>query len=498
MTSIYSNNSHKKREPNNQNIAQPSEQQDALNASSEVERSKVLAQDRESEVFSTDEQLPLEINQQVEETPTTSSSPALTIQKPRFTPKMVMFASVVTVAILGSAIAGIYFRTEQYKKINSAQALFNEACHTPTLADAGAVNTAETNWNNAMAQLQGIPQVPGFGVRDAQALKDNQNYARCKANIDATKFFQEAAVTSQAARWDVQHAPFLIEEKWQNHVNKLKEAIDHLRLIQTNFDNPADLAKTFPIFSDAQKQLKEYETIRTSAQQRLTDERNAVQNFNAANDRHEWFRAHQNATTDAEWRGAEANLQSAIDLLKKIPTAGTTVSEKAIERRQNYEKILARFKAEPARQQLRQLDESFRQLSNALEARSIPREEFASSLDDITSQLGQLREVSSISQHPALPHFQAALNDYRFVQDLLHVCYYQPDDCFIGRWDSDKYLRDTSPLYRTLIDFYQVEPVLTSKGKAIRLESATERTAFAAIWQSADRNVKRAEELIEQ
>lgn len=105
-------------------------------------------------------------------------------------------------------------------------------------------------------------------------------------------------------------------------------------------------------------------------------------------------------------------------------------------------------------------------------------------------------QQTAISRHPALRYFQSALEDYRFAQGLLSVCN-QPDNCFTGV-DSHVYLRDTSPLFRSLVDLYQVESVLTLRGRGIRLRSATEKTAMSTVLEAADSKVKTAEQLIKE
>ena len=73
------------------------------------------------------------------------------------------------------------------------------------------------------------------------------------------------------------------------------------------------------------------------------------------------------------------------------------------------------------------------------------------------------------------------------------------NECFRGSVrDNDAYLRNSSPAYDRLVGFYKVEQVNPlMQGWAVRLESAKEKTAFDAIREHADRNIEKAQQLIE-
>ena len=304
---------------------------------------------------------------------------------------------------------------------------------------------------------------------------------------------------SEAARDAVQRLPVLSEKEWVDHVVKLEAAIEHLGLIQTSFGNPTDLKASLPIFGDAQNRLQEYQQILTGAQNQRDREHTAVQNFNDAKGLYQQFAANQGTTDATKRKDAEANLRGAIDRLRKIPPEGTTVSAEKIKTSKTYNEALDEFINEPVKQKLRNFATSFNQLSSALKSTTLPPGELASSIDKLTNQLDQFQQASNTSQHPALSYFQDALTDYRFAQSLLDACK-APNDCFTGLWgDNDVYLLPTShQFYRKLSDFYHAKQEPTRKGWAVRLESAKEKTAFDAIWEHADRNIEKGEQLIEQ
>ncbi len=494
MTNIPSNNSHKTLEPNHYNPSQALEAQDSPNSFTSDELPKELVSDQDLATLDTNEQVQ-EIDQSIEPVSIiTIPSSAPTTQKRRVTPKMLIVASGIIAALLGSAIAGNYVRTEQYRKIADAESLLSETCHTATLSDAASLQTAETGWSNAIARLQGITPFPGFGATKAQALRSK--YAWCKTNIDATRLFQGAATMSQSARNAVQQSSILSADDWTNHITQLSAAIEHLSLISSSAD--ANGTNSLLIFKAAQNRLKEYQQIRTVAQKRHEVEQNAVQNLNAAKELHQQFEANQNTTDPTDRKQVEATLFSAIDHLKKIPSEGTTISDEAIQTRQTYAQALDTFRNDPARQQLRQLAASFDRLSIALKS-GISAKEFGLTLNSTENQLNQLQQASNTRQHPALRYFQAALDDYRLAQRLLSVCA-ESEDCFTGKlWDNDFYLRDTSPFYRTLVDSYHVDPVRPIGGNwAVRLKSAQEKTAIDVVLEAADGNIKTAKEFIER
>jgi hypothetical protein len=499
MATIHSNNSHKTLDSDPQNVPQALEPQGSTKLPDGVAPLPPLAPGPALGSLPTSVQSPSIEAEQVTEAPSEITiAPALrTVPKHRLSLKMAIIASGITVAIVGSAIAGNYFRTEQYNKIAQAETLLRETCNTTTLSDAEALNTAEAGWNKATTQLQGIPPFPGFGVKDAQAL--TSKYALCKTNIDATKLFQEAATMSEAARDAVQRLPVLPEEEWADHVVKLEAAIEHLDLIQNSFGNPVDLKASLPIFGDAQNRLKEYQQILTVAQNQRDGEHTAVQNFNDAKGLYQQFAANQGTTDATKRKDAEANLRGAIDRLRKIPTEGTTVSAEAIKTRKTYNEALDEFINEPVKQKLRNFATSFNQLSSALKS-GMSTAEFASSIDSIGNELKLLQQASNTSQHPALRYFQEALTDYQFSQRLLimlTICE-TSNECFTGVLDNDVYLLPTShQFYRKLSDFYHANQELTRKGLAVRL-TGKEKTAFDAIWEHADRNIEKAEQLIEQ
>ena len=432
MANIHSNNSHQTLDSDHQNVPQALEPQGSTKSPDDVAPLPPLAPSPALGSLPTSAQSPsIEAEQVTEALSEITISPApRTVPKHRLNRKIAIIASGITVAIVGSAIAGNYFRTEQYNKIAQAETLLSETCHTTTFSDAEALNTAEANWNKATTQLQGIPPFPGFGVKDAQAL--TSKYALCKTNIDATKLFQEAATMSEAARDAVQRLPVLSEEKWVDHVVKLEVAIEHLGLIQTSFGNPTDLKASLPIFGDAQNRLQEYQQILTMAQKQRDGEHTAVQNFNDAKGLYQQFEANQGTTDATKRKSAEANLRGAIDRLRKIPTEGTTVSAEVIKTRKIYNEALDGFINEPVKQKLRNFVTSFNQLSSALKSTTLPPDKLASSIDTLTNQLDQFQRASNTSQHPALSYFQDALVDYRFSQRLssiLSICYASNADC---------------------------------------------------------------------
>ncbi|MBD1845311.1 hypothetical protein H6F89_18245 [Cyanobacteria bacterium FACHB-63] len=500
MTNLHSNDSRKTLDPNRHPISQASEPQDSSEPFTLAEPTQTVVPDQELEPIVIADQTQLQkADQSIEPATSIVISPsAPAVKKRRFTPKQVIIALGVTTALLGSAIAAMTFRTEQYNKIAEAERLLSETCHTATLSDADALNTAETGWNNAMARIQGVPRVPGFGAAEVQSLQTK--YAGCKTNIEATKLFQEAATRSQPARSAVQRSLVLSEEEWENHLSQLDTAIEHLNLIPKTFDNSNQLKQSLPVFNAAQQRLKEYKQIRADAQKRHDREHNAVINFTAAKELYQQFEANQNVTDAKKRENVEVTLRNAIDRLRKIPPEGTTVSTEAVQLRQTYAQSLKTFEAEPAKQQLRQLAASFDRLSSDLEAR-ISAQEFAASLNNIETRLNQLQQTA-ISRHPALRYFQSALEDYRFAQSLFNVCNQQPDNCFNGM-NSDKYLSVTSPLFRALVDLYQVKSVsafesVLRRRRGIRLSSATEKTAMKAVLEAADSKVKTAERLIKE
>lgn len=471
MTNTHFNHSPKALEPNHQTDSSPS-----------VEP-KFLAPDQESSLIS-QQSLPPPAE------PPVHNVSAIALPTPiprrRIKPKQVVIAASVVATIVGGAIAANTVRTNQYQKIAEAQTLLSEACHTPTLANATALSAADTNWNAAEAQLQSIPPIPGFGIRDAQALR--ATYAPCKTNIDATKLSQEAATLSEAARAAVKQSVVVPEEVWANHVTQLNAAIEHLEDIQARFGDPTELAQSMPIFGTVEKQLKEYKQIRTVAQRHYDQERNAVQNFKAAQSLYQQFETNPNPSDVTQREQAEATLLSAIARLNHIPPEGTTVSADAISLRQIYAKALSDFRAEPRRQQLRQLAERFKQLASALQS-GMTTDELASTLERIGSELAQLQQAPNPSQ--ALRYFQTALDDYRFAQSLMLACARQ-DNCSTGLISEDLFVRPTSPLYRKLIDFY------SAKTELFQGQSINEKDALGAIAAHANQNVETAQKIIEQ
>ncbi|MCU0549776.1 MAG: hypothetical protein MUC48_10560 [Leptolyngbya sp. Prado105] len=408
------------------------------------------------------------------------------IPRRRIKPKHVVIATSVAAVIMGGAIAANTVRTNQYQKIAEAHTLLSEACHTPTLADATALSAADNTWNAAEAQLQGIPPIPGFGIRDAQALR--ATYASCKINIDATRLSQEVATRSKAARAAVKQSAVLPEEEWVAHVTQLNAAIEYLEDIQTRFGDPAELAQSMPIFGTVEKQLKEYKQIRTVAQDRHDTERNAVQNLKAAQSLYQQFEANPNPSDATQRERTEATLLRAIARLNLISLEGTTVSADASSYRQTYAKALSDFRAAPRRQQLRQLAERFKQLASALRS-GMTTDELSSTLERIGRELAQLQQAPNSSQ--ALRYFQTALDDYRFAQSLMLACARQ-DNCSTGLISEDLFVRPTSPLYRKLIDFYSANTEL------FQGQSINEKAALGAIATHANQNVETAQKLIEQ
>jgi hypothetical protein len=469
MTNTHFNHSPKALEPNHQTDSSP------------IVEPKFLAPDQESSLIA-QQALPPPAELPVQNA--SEIAPPAPIPHRRIKPKQAIIAASVAAVIVGGAIAANTVRTNQYQKIVDAQTLLNEACHTPTLADATALSAADTNWNAADAQLQSIPPIPGFGIRDAQALR--ATYALCKTNIDATKLSQEATTLSEAARAAVKQSVVLPEEGWATHVTQLNTAIEHLEDVQARFGDPAERAQSMPIFGTVEKQLKEYKQIRTVAQRHYDQERNAVQNFKAAQSLYQQFETNPNPSNATQREQTEATLLSAIARLKLIPPEGTTVSADASAYRRTYAKALFDFRAEPRRQQLRQLAERFKQLASALQS-GLTTDELSSTLERITRELAQLQQAPNPSQ--ALRYFRTALDDYRFAQSLMLACARQ-DNCSTGLISEDLFVQPASPLYRTLIDSYNAKTHL--------FQGINEKEALGAIADHANQNVETAQELIEQ
>jgi hypothetical protein len=488
MTNIHSNNSRKILESNGHNKTQVVELPDLAKQFTNL--TAELPQPELEPVVTADQAPVSAAELPIAEVAPIAMPPPTAPKLPFIRQKVMIGLGVIVASLVGGTIAWNRFPAEQSQRIAEAEALFTEACHTTTLPDATALNQAETAWNSANARLQGISMF-GFGTQETKLLREK--YAWCKTNIDATKLFQEAATISEAARIAVKQSSVLPEETWANHVTRLQAAIEHLRDVQIRFGNQAEIAKSLPIVHDVQSRLADYEQIHAVAQERYDAERNAVQNFKAANRLYQQFTANQNATDANQRTIAEAHLQNAIEHLQKIPPEGTTVSIEAAKVYQTYKQALYRSRLEPARQELRQIVESLKQLENNLGSDVSP-EAFGASLDRIRNQLNQQQLAPTTHLYTAFEHLKSALADWQFAASLRSVCNDQ-SNCFTGWLDGDVYLRHNSAFYRSLVDNYNAEPVWTVQGAGLAIKQTT---AINTVVESARYNVNAASQLIEQ
>jgi hypothetical protein len=416
---------------------------------------------------------------------TTHSSSASPPQERKPHPRIVLLLSGLIVALLaGLSIGGMNVRKAQYEKIDQARStFFKEACHTETLPNSKALSWAKQNWAQAENLLQTIPSVPGLGFKDAQALKSS--FSRCKLNIDANTHFQDADQTSKEARNAVDQVEGLPEDTWTGHLSQMKASIEHLDLIN---EVPQDL----PVFADAQRSRKEYQSIRIQIQKRLDQQRQAVENFNRSKELYEQFQAKQVSSHAVSRDSAEKALSSAIGYLQTI-RPGTTVSTSATETLRRYKKELADFKVEPVRQNLRQLAANFAQLSKVLQANLTFDANTSAILDNLARSIAQFQKEPDISNHPAMVQFTAALEDYQFAQRLWQDCNGQTpqsDLCFrYGIVSDNLYLGRTSSFHNPLVDRYGVKPMPFSGW--IRQKDALEE-----VFKHAQQNLEQANELI--
>lgn len=397
---------------------------------------------------------------------------------------VVLFSGLIIALLTGLVIGGLKVRKVQYEKIDQARSTFNEACHTETLPNSEALSLAKQNWVQAESLLQTIPPLPGLGVNDAQDLKSTFN--RCKLNIEANGNFQDAAQLSEAARIAVTQAEGLPEETWTEHLRQINSSIEHLGLIQAV---PQDL----PVFAEAQSRLEEYQNIRTQIQNRLKEQQQAVEDFNTAQEFYEQFQAQQVSSDAVSRSAAEKALNSAIGYLYKIPPEGTTVSAIAARTLGQYEEQLADFRVAPVRQNLRQLAADFTQLSRDLQVNLTFDDNTLATLNYLANQVGQFQQEPSISGHPAMVSFKAALDDYQFAQQLWQDCNEQTPEselCFRNGMGADNlYLGRASRFHNRLVDYYEVTPWLG-------LGWIRQKAALETIFEHAQQNLEQANELI--
>lgn len=411
-----------------------------------------------------------------------SASP-LQERKPHL--RMVVLLSGLIMALLtGLVIGGLNVRKTQYEKIDQARSTFNEACHTETLPNSEALSLAKQNWVQAESLLQTIPLLPGLGVKDAQELKSTFN--RCKLNLDANNNFQEAVQRSEEARIAVTQVEGLSEETWTEHLRQINSSIEHLGLIQAV---PPDL----PIFSEAQGRIEEYQNIRTQIQNRLKEEQQAAENFDTAQEFYEQFQAKRVSSDAVSRSAAEKALNSAIGYLHKIPPEGTTISAIAVGALERYEQDLADFKVEPVRQNLRQLAASFTQLAQGLQVNLTFDDNTLATLNYLANQVAQFQQEPSISGHPAMVSFEAALDDYQFAQQLWQDCNEQTPQselCFRNKMGADDlYLGRASRFHNRLVDYYKVPPWSV-------LGWIRQKAALETIFEHAQQNLEQANKLI--
>jgi hypothetical protein len=397
---------------------------------------------------------------------------------------VVLFSGLIMALLTGLAIGGLSVRKAQYEKIDQARFAFNEACHTETLANSEALSLAKQNWIQAENLLQTVPPLPALGFKDAQKLKSTFN--RCKLNIDANSNFQDAAQLSAEARIAVTEVEGLPEETWTEHLRQINSSIEHLGLIQAA---PQDL----PIFAEAQGRLEEYQNIRTQIQNRLKEQQQAVENFNTAKEFYEQFQAQKVSSDAVSYSAAEKALNSAISYLHKIPPEGTTVSAIAVGTLGQYEQELADFRVEPVRQNLRWLAANFAQLSRDLQINLTFDDNTLTILGNLANQVAQFQQEPSISSHPAMVSFEAALEDYQLAQHLWQDCNEQTprsELCFRNGMGADNlYLAPASRFHNRLVDYYKVTPWLG-------LGWIRQKAALEKVFEHAQQNLEQANELI--